>query len=120
MTVDPGGHSATDGHRAVQDVATLKDRPTAVFATNDSLGIGAMRWCLENGLSVPGDMAIVGYDNTEAAAFSAVPMTSVHYAADEVSEHAVERIVSMIRGGPTAKSPMMTLIDPELVVRNST
>ncbi len=64
VTVDPGGHSATDGHRAVQDVATLKDRPTAVFATNDSLGIGAMRWCLENGLSVPGDMALVGYDNT--------------------------------------------------------
>ena len=43
----------------------------------------SLRWCREQGLSVPGDLAIVGYDNTEAADFSSVPMTSVNYAAAE-------------------------------------
>ena len=51
-----------------------------------------MRWCREQGISVPGDLAIVGYDNTEAADFSPVPITSINYAAAEVSRHAVERI----------------------------
>ena len=45
---------------------------------------------------MPDDLAIVGYDNTEAADFSPVPITSINYAAAEVSHHAVERIMSLI------------------------
>ena len=89
-----------------------------MFATTDWLAIGVMRWCREQGLSVPGDLAIVGYDNTEAADFSSVPITSINYAAAEVSRHAVERILSMI--GKPSPSPIVTLIDPELVIRQST
>ena len=97
----------------------LKERPTALFATTDSLAIGALRWCREQGLSVPGDLAIVGYDNTEAADFSSVPMTSINYAAAEVSRHAVDRILSLI-GDSRRPLPIVTLIDPELVIRQST
>jgi len=47
-----------------------------------------------------------------------VPITSINYAAAEVSRHAVERILSMI--GKPSPSPIVTLIDPELVIRQST
>jgi LacI family transcriptional regulator len=114
----PGGHSSTDGFRAIAEAMKLQDRPTALFATTDSLAIGALRWCREQGLSVPGGLAIVGYDNTEAADFSSVPMTSVNYAAAEVSRHAVDRILSLM-GRASPPAPLVTLIDPELIVRES-
>jgi LacI family transcriptional regulator len=115
--VRPRGHSATEGYEAIAGAMLGKERPTALFATTDWLAIGVMRWCREQGISVPGDLAIVGYDNTEAADFSAVPITSINYAAAEVSRHAVERILSMI--GKPSPAPIVTLIDPELVIRQS-
>ncbi|WP_353038788.1 LacI family DNA-binding transcriptional regulator [Mesorhizobium sp. M1300] len=118
VVVKPGGHSATDGFQAIGEAMKPKQRPTALFATTDSLAIGALRWCREQGVSVPGELGIVGYDNTEAADFSSVPITSINYAAAEVSSHAVERILSMI--GKPLPTPIVTLIDPELVIRQST
>ena len=118
VVVRPRGHSATEGYEAIAGATLGKERPTALFATTDWLAIGVMRWCREQGISVPGDLAIVGYDNTEAADFSPVPITSINYAAAEVSRHAVERILSLI--GKPSPSPIVTLIDPELVIRQST
>ena len=82
MAIRPRGHSATDGYKAIAGAMLGKERPTALFATTDWLAIGAMRWCREQGIAVPGDLAIVGYDNTEAADFSPVPITSINYAVD--------------------------------------
>jgi LacI family transcriptional regulator len=118
IVIKPKGHSATDGFHAIGEAMKLKDRPTALFATTDSLAIGVMRWCRENGVAVPGELAIVGYDNTEAAEFSSVPITSINYAAAEVSRHAVERLWSLMSKAPPA-APVVTLIDPEIVVRQS-
>ncbi len=119
LIVKPSGHSATAGYHAWRDLMARGKRPTALFATTDSLAIGALRWCRENGLAVPDDLAIVGYDNTEAAEFSAVPITSIDYAAGEVSRLAVDRLLTLI-GGTAPPSPLVTLIDPQIVVRTST
>jgi LacI family transcriptional regulator, galactose operon repressor len=117
IVIRPDGHTATAGFHAIGDAMKLKDRPTGLFATTDSLAIGVLRWCREQGVCVPDDLAIVGYDNTEAADFSSVPLTSINYAAADVSRHAVDRILSLI--GSPAPSPIVTLIDPEIVVRQS-
>jgi LacI family transcriptional regulator len=118
VVIRPRGHSATEGYQAIAGAKFGKDRPTALFATTDWLAIGAMRWCREQGISVPKDLAVVGYDNTEAADFSPVPITSIDYAVADVSHHAVERILSLIKR-PLPLAPIVTLIDPELVVRQS-
>jgi LacI family transcriptional regulator len=119
IIVDPKGHTATNGYHAISKAMKEKSPPTAMFATTDSLAIGALHWCRENGVDVPGDLAIVGYDNTEAAEFAPVPMTSINYAADDVSRHAVDRLLSLM-GQATLPAPLVTLIDPEIVVRKST
>ena len=49
IVIKPGGHSATDGYQAIAGAMQGKERPTALFATTDSLAIGAMRWCREQG-----------------------------------------------------------------------
>lgn len=55
----------------------LSDRPTAVFCANDLLALGVLQSLFAAGVSVPGDLALVGYDDIEFAAAAAVPLTSV-------------------------------------------
>ena len=119
VVVRPRGHSATDGYKAMAEAMRGTERPTALFATTDWLAFGAMRWCREQGIAVPDDLAVVGYDNTEAADFSPVPITSINYAVAEVSHHAVERMLALIKKPSPVPTPIVTLIDPELVVRAS-
>ncbi len=55
----------------------LSDRPTAVFCANDLLALGVLQSLFAAGVSVPDDLALVGYDDIEFAAAAAVPLTSV-------------------------------------------
>jgi LacI family transcriptional regulator, galactose operon repressor len=119
IVIDTHGHRAAEGYAATGALTAATDRPTAVFASNDSLALGALRWCFRHRLQVPGDLAIVGFDNIEYAEFAAVPLSSVNYAADAVSKLAVERLIRLIDAGDTLPPPKVTLIDPDLVIRES-
>ena len=119
LRVDPRGHSATRGYWAMDTLMSRKKHPTAVFAANDSLALGALRWCQINKMSVPDDMAFVGFDNIEFTQFSWVPLSSVNYATEIVAHLAVERLMSLVGSGETLPKPRVTLIDPELVIRES-
>ena len=120
FSVDPEGHSTRCGFRAMQKLMMAERRPTAVFAANDSLAIGALSWCLSHGIQVPGDVAIIGFDNIEYAEFASVPLSSVNYAVQMVSSMAVDRLMRLIAAGDQLPDPEVTLIDPELVIREST
>ncbi len=115
----PDGQSAASGYAMMEKVMALDPRPTAVFATNDILALGVLHWCRENGVAVPEDMAVMGYDNTEVSAYGAVPLTTVNYAADEISRLGVGRILSRIRCPDSWNGPERQLIMPELVLRGS-
>lgn len=120
LVCDPLGHSAAQGFFGAEELMARADRPTAVFASNDSLALGVLRWCFRNGLSVPGDVSIVGFDNIELAEFAAVPLTSIDYAADLLAGTAVNRLVELIEAGDALPAPRAEMIDPELIVREST
>src|SRR5690606_6282888 len=89
LSVDPRGHSAASGYWAMDQLMSRKAPPSAVFAANDSLALGALRWCLKHQRRVPQDVAIIGFDNIEYAEYASVPLSSVNYAADVVSRLAV-------------------------------
>ena len=57
------GRGIEHGYRAMSRLMQRKDRPKAVFAFNDLLAIGAMRYCQEHSIDVPGDVAVAGFDN---------------------------------------------------------
>lgn len=118
--IDPEGHSANHGYRAVEKALSLTTRPTALFATTDSLAIGAARWCRENNMEIPQDLAIVGFDNTEASEFCSTPLTTINYAFADVSKYAVRRIIDLIETEAPPTQPDIKLIEPNLVVREST
>jgi len=61
LVLDPRGQSVDRGYWAIDGAMTGTDRPTAVFAANDSLALGALRWCLKHNVRVPEDIAVVGF-----------------------------------------------------------
>lgn len=117
---EPKGHAPTLGYQMMTDVMQAPDRPTAVFASTDSLAIGVLHWCREHGVSVPNELAVVGYDNTEGAPYSVPPLSTVNYAADEISRIGVERMLQRLGGSADWQGPQTRLINPELVIRGTT
>jgi LacI family transcriptional regulator, galactose operon repressor len=117
LIFDPRGHTATTGYQAMPEI--IARRPTALFASNDRLAIGAMAWCVENAIGVPGDMAIVGYDDIEAASYSPVPLTTMRYGVEEIADRAVRRLLELIGAKDALPRPEVVLIEPQIVVRQS-
>ena len=120
LSADPAGTSVKRGFEAMGALMGAGGRPTAVFAATDSLAIGALRWALNNGLRVPEDVAIVGFDNIQFAEHAVIPISSINYAIEEVSTLAVERLLGIIAAGDTPPEPRVTQIEPDLIVRQST
>ena len=120
FAAEPHGTAVTGGYGAMERLMAAPDRVTAVFAANDSLAIGALRWTQMHGFAVPADVAIIGFDNIEFAEHAATPISSVNYAVETLTDLAVERLIGLISGGDTLPEPRVTLIDPELIIREST
>jgi len=121
LTADPHGHSAGRGYDAMERLMQgVPERPTAVFVVNDSLAIGALAWCQRHAVRVPEDLSIIGFDNIQYAEFASVPLSTINYEVQMVTSKAVERLMQLIGARDHMPEPQVTLIDPELVVREST
>ncbi len=73
-----GDFSELSGHLAVTQLLALESRPTAIFAANDSMAIGALSALRENDLRVPHDMAVAGFDDIPLARYMNPPLSTVH------------------------------------------
>ncbi|QJU55568.1 LacI family DNA-binding transcriptional regulator [Herbiconiux sp. KACC 21604] len=89
----------------------------AVFVANDQMAAGAMRVLHERGLSVPGDVAVVGYDDDTFASTLTPPLTTVHQPSADLGARMAEVLVARLAG---KNPPHRTLIPTHLVVRAST
>jgi LacI family transcriptional regulator len=93
--------------------------PTAVFCGNDLLAIGAESAALARGLSIPEDVAIVGYDDIRFAATSLVPLTSMRIPSYELGFRAAELLIDEA-SDPAHHRHRTVLLQPELMTRAST
>jgi LacI family transcriptional regulator len=113
-----GDFSEASGHRAVESLLALDPRPTAIFAANDSMAIGAMSALREAGLRVPEDMAVAGFDDIPIARYTSPPLTSVHVSIAELGGRAVETLLhAMVHKG--AHTRRHQRLATTLVVRQS-
>lgn len=128
LTLQLAGHpsgavfSAEEGYREGEEfgqklLATGRQF-TALFAFNDMSAIGAMRAFITAGLSVPGDISVVGFDDIQSAAFHNPSLTTVRQPLKEMGEIA-SRILVRRLAGDTSYSAFET-VEPTLVVRDST
>ncbi len=94
--------------------------PDAIFAANDLVAIGALQALTMAGVSVPADIALIGYDDIEFAGAAAIPLTSVRQPAVAIGETAVRILLEEIAEGPERTKSQHVKLMPELIVRTST
>jgi DNA-binding LacI/PurR family transcriptional regulator len=104
---------------AVLDLMARPPRPTAVFATNDVVAVGAWRRLLELGLRIPQDVSLVGFDDIEMSGVLHPPLTTVRQDKVALGREAARLLLALLRGDP-APPRGHVIIRPELVVRGST
>ncbi|HMD12680.1 MAG TPA: LacI family DNA-binding transcriptional regulator [Marmoricola sp.] len=111
--------SVADGRGAGERLAGMpaRTRPTAAFCGNDLVALGLLQQVIGSGRSVPGDLAIVGYDDIEFAAAAAVPLTSVRQPRQELGRTAAELLLAEADPDHTHRQ---VLFRPELIARGST
>lgn len=112
--------SVAAGRDAAAGIADtpLRRRPTAIFCANDLLALGVLQEMTRRGLAVPGDIALVGYDDIDFAAAAAVPLTSVRQPRRELGRTAAELLIEEATA-PERHKHRQVVFSPELVVRES-
>jgi LacI family transcriptional regulator len=106
------------GAVAMRALLALPEPPTAVFAANDLLAIGALDVIREHGLTVPGDVALVGFDDIDAAALMSPPLTTVVNPAYEWGQTAGRVLLDRMLGRVTGPA-RRDLIPYRIVYRSS-
>lgn len=110
-----------EGRKVAGRILALReeDRPDAVFAANDLLAIGLLQTLiLDRRLSVPTDIAIIGYDDIDFAASTVVPLTTIRQPRESLARAALELLEQEISGSETHKHGRH-LLQPELIIRAS-
>lgn len=116
--VQSGDFTLASGYACMQDLLKLAERPTALFCANDEMAIGAMQACRDQGLELPEDMSIVGFDDIAFAAYTHPRLTSVHQPRNRIGEQVMMLMLDMLQGKTVAKSRIV--LPHELIVRDST
>jgi GntR family transcriptional regulator, arabinose operon transcriptional repressor len=111
---EPAPSTASDPFR---DYLVRPDRPTAIFASTDHVAVGLMQSAQRNGLRVPDDLALVGFDNLEFTAALNPPLTTVAQTFSDIGYQAANLLMSRIEGlgGP----PRHIEVPANLIVRES-
>ncbi len=112
-----GDFSSESGYAAMQAILDGGGRPTALFAGNDTLALGAMAALRDQGLAIPQDVAVVGYDDLPAAAFYHPPLTTVRSHAITQGRQVGEALMALLDGEPVGVRP--DVVPLELIVRAS-
>lgn len=97
--IQPGDWEVGGGYQGARNLLNLTERPTAIFAANDLMALGAIYAIQDAGLSVPNDLAVVGYDNRDFTKISRPRITTVSMPVYEMGRSAAELLLKQIANG---------------------
>ncbi len=112
-----GAFDLASGYRAMQRLLELPEPPTAVFAANDQMALGALRALREAGISVPQGCSVIGYDDTPLASYVHPPLTTVHQPVARLGHLAAETLLARL--AEPDRPVQYHVLPVELVVRES-
>lgn len=115
--VEGGFFALENGYAAMQHLLAHRERPTAVFASGDLLALGAVMAAKDHGLSVPGDVSVIGFDDIELARYVTPALTTVRQNTAELGTKAAEMLLSTIDNKLLDMEALMLPV--EVVVRDS-
>jgi LacI family transcriptional regulator, repressor for deo operon, udp, cdd, tsx, nupC, and nupG len=105
-----GGHAGAE--------RLIANGVTGIVAASDMMALGAIRAAREHDLTVPGDVSIVGYDDTDLMRFTDPPLTTIRQPVSRIAEHASSVLLAQIEGQPADRHE--TLFPGELIARSTT
>jgi LacI family transcriptional regulator len=112
-----GDFSEASGFRAARELIRANPRPTAIFALNDAMAIGALSALRAAGLKVPSDIAVAGFDDIPMAQFLDPPLTTVRVDISAMGARAANRVLSRLGNGPSGSG--VEIVPTTLMVRRS-
>lgn len=115
VAVAEGDWSAESGYEAFQRLGSLDF--TAVFCANDQMALGLIHGAFDRGLSVPGDLSVVGFDDVPESAHYLPPLTTIQQDFDVLGRRSIQSLLGQVEGTEVAFD---VPVRPSLVVRAST
>ncbi|WP_395311967.1 LacI family DNA-binding transcriptional regulator [Mycobacterium sp. AMU20-3851] len=116
--VIPGAHDEAAGAAAAREILASDSHPTAILAGNDRCALGLLDGLSRAGIDVPGDISLIGYDDSHLSDNPRIDLTTVHQDAAELARHAVRLAVAML--DETAGAETDVVLAPRLVIRGTT
>ena len=117
-----GNWSSASGATAIEKLIAQYPEMDAVFFANDQMALGVMQYACRNGLQIPDDFGIVGFDDMTESAYFWPPLTTINQNQQNVGEVAVDEIIKIIESGwqeQRPAQPKSILVAPNLIIRNS-
>lgn len=113
-----GTWGCQEGYWAMRELLNDPVRPTAVFASNDRMAIGAARAIQEAGLSVPSDISLVGVDDIEVSQYMNPALTTVKQPLEKMARAGIDLLLKLIHA--EIPEQMHLVLEPTLLIRQST
>lgn len=113
-----GEFTEISGYQAVERMLRLQPRPTAIFASNDSMAIGALSALNTLGVAVPDEIALAGFDDTPIARFVKPTLTTIHVGISDLGVRAVERLIGSVKE-KHSQGRTQVVLPTTLIIRKS-
>jgi LacI family transcriptional regulator len=107
------------GYRGGKRFLQMAEPPTAIFATNDYMALGTLQAIAEEGLRIPEDIALVGFNNIEFTGLKGIELTTIGQKKFEMGALAVKTLVERIEGGEGKPPTREISLKPELIIRKT-
>ena len=113
-----GGYRFKSGYEGARQLLMLEEVPTAVFVASDEMAIGAMRAILEKGLTIPGDIAVMGFDNVDMSGKVFPSLTTIGQPMYEMGAIGTRLLTKYLQGEVVSAGKIV--LEYELIQREST
>ena len=114
-----GDLSEKAGIDAAHQILKMKPLPDGVFITNDFVAAVCMRTLKENGISIPGDIAIVGFNNDSIGKLVEPSLSTINYPGSDMGEIAARNLINHLKGVSDITQTNCIIVRSELIIRNS-
>jgi LacI family transcriptional regulator len=122
MPVEQGYFTFRSGLTAAERLLDRPNPPTAIFASNDDMAAAAISVAHRRGLAIPGDLSVVGFDDTPVATAVWPELTTIRQPVSEMAAAAMELLLTSLRGRRRGAAPAASdcVLEHELIIREST
>ena len=115
-----GEFTYESGVKAAKSLLSKSDLPTAIFAANDEMAFGVMNVADSLGISIPGDLSVVGFDGTVFATFVIPSLSTIRRPSSKMASLSTQKLLAFINDGRDAAREFESMVSPQFVPREST